>query len=388
MTTRDASEEVERKRKRGNGEGSIYLRKDGRHEVSVFDPATNRRKRAYVKSEAEAKRLLRRMNSQADSGLPVLDAGATVTTYASAWLADRAGRRRRESTVREYECRLTKYVLPTLGRMRLRRVSVVDVEGLLDHLASSRLARGTVMSIRNAFGAMLQDAVRARHPSVNVSRLAQMPEVGESDRAQLETPTDDQVRALVARSRGTDLEAVVAVCVGTGARIGEVLAMRWADVDLDVGVWLVARTLTRGRDGSTQIGLRTKTGRSREVAITQGLVEALRAQRKVVAKMRTKSAYWQDCDLAFPTSIGTAQDPHNVRRALKPLAIEVGFPGSFHALRHWFASIAVTMVPDVTVARVLGHARTSTTTDLYSHPRASDASRIAVAVSVAVKGVS
>ncbi len=108
----------------------------------------------------------------------------------------------------------------------------------------------------------------------------------------------------------------------------------------------------------------------------------------VVTKIQVKSAYWQDCDLAFPTSIGTAQDPHNLRRALKPLAMEAGFPGSFHALRHWFASIAVTLVPDVTVAKVLGHARTSTTTDLYSHLRASDASRIAVAVNVALTGVS
>jgi integrase len=86
----------------------------------------------------------------------------------------------------------------------------------------------------------------------------------------------------------------------------------------------------------------------------------------------------------FPTSIGTARDPHNARTVLKPLAVASGFPGSFHALRHWFASIAVTLAPDVTVSKVLGHARTSTTTDLYAHLRASDAARIAVAVSVAV----
>jgi integrase len=376
----------ERKPKRGNGEGSLSLRKDGRYEIAVFDPAIGKRRRSYAKSEPEGKRVLRRMNGKADRGEPVLDAGATVAAYASAWLADRAGRRRRESTVREYDYRLTKYVLPTLGGMRMREVTVLDVEDLLDHLVGLGLAHGTVVSIRNSVGAMFQDAVRARHLAVNVCRLAQMPEVGASDQAQVEIPTDAQVRALVEKCRGTELAPVVAVCVGTGARIGEVLAMQWADLDLDTGVWRVSRTITKGRDGSTQIGLRTKTGRSREVALTREVVSALRRQRKAVAKAQVKSASWQDHGLAFPTSIGTPQDPHNARTALKPLAIAVGFPGSFHALRHWFASIAVTLVPDVTVSKVLGHARTSTTTDLYSHLRASDASRIAVAVSVAVKG--
>ncbi|MFA7322838.1 MAG: site-specific integrase [Candidatus Nanopelagicales bacterium] len=372
------------RKQRGNGEGSISLRKDGRYEVAVIDPATGNRKRTYAKTEAEAKRVLRRMNGKADAGAPVLDAGATVKVYAELWLKDRAGRRRRESTVREYGYRLNQYVIPTLGRMRLREVTVVDVEDLLDALVAKGLARGTVAAIRNALAAMLQDAVRARQLSVNVARSAQMPEVGASDHKRVEIPTDAQVRALIAKCRGTELAAVVAVCVGTGARIGEVLAMQWSDVELELGLWRVARTLTRGLDGSTQIGLRTKTGKDREVAITPEVVSALKAQRKVVAAERMRSAYWQDHDLVFPTNIGTAQDPHNVRRALKPLATAAGFPGSFHALRHWYASMAVTLAPDVTVSKLLGHARTSTTTDLYSHLRATDSARIAVAVSVAV----
>lgn len=372
------------RRQRGNGEGSWSLRKDGRYEVAVIDPATGKRKRTYTKSEAEAKRVLRRMNGKADAGTPVLDAGATVKAYAELWLTDRAGRRRRESTVREYGYRLRQYVLPTLGRLRLRELTVVDVEDLLDALVAKGLARGTVTAIRNALAAMLQDAVRARQLSVNVARSAQLPEIGTSDTKQIEIPTDAQVGALINKARGTELEPVIAVCVGTGARIGEVLAMQWSDLDLDMGVWRIARTLTRGLDGSTQIGQRTKTGKAREIAIDPEIVVALRAQRKVVAEDRMRSAYWQDHDLVFPTNIGTAQDPHNVRRALKPLATAAGFPGAFHALRHWYASMAVTLAPDVTVSKLLGHARTSTTTDLYAHLRATDSARISSAIAVAV----
>jgi integrase len=161
--------------------------------------------------------------------------------------------------------------------------------------------------------------------------------------------------------------------------------MRWADVDLAGGAWRVSRTLTRDRNGAVAIGTRTKTGRSREVSLTPELVTVLKAQRRAVAAARVRSAHWDDQDLVFPTSIGTAQDPHNVHRELKPRAMAAAFPGSFHALRHWFASVAVTLAPDVTVAKVLGHAKVSTTTDTYAHLRGSDAERIAVAVSVAVK---
>lgn len=372
--------------KRGNGEGSISLRKDGRYEIAVVDPATGQRKRAYAKTDAEAKRVLRRMNGKADAGEPVLDAGATVKAYADLWIKDRAGRRRRESTVREYGYRMDHYIIPTLGKMRLKEVTVVDVEDLLDALVSKGLSRGTVIAIRNALAGMLQDAVRSRHLAVNVARIAQLPEIGTSDSTPVEIPTDEQVKALVTQCSGTELATIVAVCIGTGARIGEVLAMRWTDIDFDLGIWRVSRTLTRDLAGSAVIGQRTKTGHSREVALSPDVIVDLRRQRTTVAKGKVKSAYWQEHDLVFPTSIGTVQDPNNVRRTLKPLATAAGFPGSFHALRHWFASIAVTMFPDVTVSKVLGHVRTSTTTDLYSHLRSSDAAQIAVAVSVAVKG--
>ena len=114
------------------------------------------------------------------------------------------------------------------------------------------------------------------------------------------------------------------------------------------------------------------------------LVVVMRRQKARVAEARLRSAHCEDHDLAFPTSIGTPCDPHNVRRVLKPLALSAGFPGAFKGLRHWFASIATTMYPLATVAKVLGHARVSTTTDVYSHLRRSDAERIGVAVSVAV----
>lgn len=375
-----------RVKKRGNGEGSLRQRKDGRWEVAVLDPITRKRRSAYAKTEAEAKRLLRGMSAKADAGESVLDAGAPLSKYVEGWLQARAGKRRRESTVREYGYRLERWVLPTIGGLRLREITVVDVEDLLDGLLAKGLTPGTVAAIRNALAALMQDAVRARHLTSNPARLAQLPESATGPAKPVEVPTDEQVRALLAAVEGTDLAPIVSLCVGTGARIGEVLAAQWQDLNLDAGVWRVARTITRNRDGVAVIGTRTKTGRAREVVLPESVVSLLRRQRAAGAKARMRSGYWQDFDLVFPSSVGTPRDPHNLRRELKRHAAAVGFPGSFHALRHWYASMAVTLVPDVTVSKLLGHARTSTTTDLYAHLRESDAARVAVAVTVAVMG--
>jgi integrase len=326
------------------------------------------------------------MTARADEGETILDAGATLRAYCETWITDRAGKRRRESTVREYEYRMSRWVLPKLGSLRLREVTVVDVEDLLDGLVAKGLSAGTVVAIRNALAALMHDAVRARHLRVNVARMAQLPESVAGRGKPVVPPTDEQVQALVKHVAGTDLSPIVAVCAGTGARIGEVLAMRWDDVDLDAGAWRISRTVTRNLEGSAVVGDRTKTGESRVVPLRAGVVKALRAQSKRVATAQLRSAYWQDLGLVFPSSIGTVQDPHNVRRALKPHLTATGFPGSFHSLRHWFASFAVTVASDTQVAKVLGHARTSTTSDIYAHLRHSEAARITDAVGERLEG--
>lgn len=373
-------------RKRANGEGSIRQRKDGRWEVAVVDPITRNRRSSYTKTEAEAKRALRRMTARADQGETILDAGATLRAYCETWLTDRAGKRRRESTVREYAYRMNKWVLPKLGSLRLREVTVIDVEDLLDGLVAKGLAAGSVVAIRNALAALMHDAVRARHLRVNVARMAQLPESVAGRGKPVVPPTDEQVKALVKHVAGSDLAPIVAVCAGTGARIGEVLAMRWDDVNLDESAWTISRTVTRNLEGSAVIGHKTKTGETRVVPLRTEVVKALRAQSKKVAAAQLRSAYWQDQGLVFPSSIGTVQDPHNVRRALKPHLTAIGFPGSFHSLRHWFASFAVTIASDTQVAKVLGHARTSTTSDIYAHLRHSEAARITDAVGERLEG--
>jgi integrase len=146
------------------------------------------------------------------------------------------------------------------------------------------------------------------------------------------------------------------------------------------------RTTTRDRNGSVALGRRTKTGAGRELVLLPDVVASLRGQRVKVAEAQLKAGrLWVDYDLVFPSSVGTPQDARNLRRDLRPLATAAGFPGSFHSLRHYYASVALSAVPEASVSKVLGHAKRATTTDVYGHLRESDAGMVAVAVSVAVK---
>ncbi len=183
---------------RANGEGSVYQRKDGRWVASALDPQTGKRRSFYKGSREQAEKALAAMLTRRESGQVLLDAGATLATYGRAWLEDRAGRRRRESTVREYGWRLEKYVYPAIGGVRLRRLTALDVEDMLDGMASRGLSESTLRSVRNALAALLQDAVRARHLQGNVARSAQLPEDVKVPR-QAVAPTAQQVARLGAR---------------------------------------------------------------------------------------------------------------------------------------------------------------------------------------------
>jgi len=96
-----------------------------------------------------------------------------------------------------------------------------------------------------------------------------------------------------------------------------------------------------------------------------------------VAELRLASAVWFDHDLVFPTTVGTPQHSQNVRRDMRAAALAVGFPGSFHALRHFAASVGLSSLPLSVVSKALGHRRGSMTQDVYGHLLAGDAQKLA-----------
>ena len=157
------------------------------------------------------------------------------------------------------------------------------------------------------------------------------------------------------------------VCTFTGARIGEVLGMKWSDIDSRSNQWTVSRTLSRTIDGRAAAGSTTKTGETRILNLAQDVVNALRIQHEYVAFRKSMSTIWDEYgDWVFPTSRGTFKDSRNLRRLMKQTFPDWKY--GFHALRHWFASVGFESgMGEVQIARLLGHRSTSTTKDIYGH---------------------
>lgn len=370
----------EGRQSRGPGDGTISQRKDGRWEIRITDPVTGKRRSAYAKTEAAARKKLRQMVVRKETGQTVLDRGISLVDYTEEWLTGPALKGRRESTVREYRRRLEAYVLPLIGRRKLSKLTVTDIELVLDEAAKRGLSGSSLRGLRNAISAMLNEAVRSRDVQTNLAKSARLPDV--APQTPKSRATLDEVAALLKVANGTGLYELLVLLVYTGCRVGEALGAQWSDFDLGAGRWQLSRTTTLNLDGQVVLGDRTKTGEPRLLHLQPDAIAVLRAQSARVSAQRLKAgALWQDYDLVFPSVVGTPQDSRNLRKDLMLIADKAGYRHSFHELRHVFATIAASEVSMASLSKVLGHRRMATTSDLYAHLYDPDAVKATEAVS-------
>lgn len=356
--------------KRENGAGSVFQQKDGRWVAAVWDPIAAKKIRKYAPTENKARSALREMLKRLDSGEPAVDTSQTLAGYSKHWLATRAGRRRSGSTVNVYESRLRQHVLPVLGAKRMDKIRPVDIEELLDHIVKKNLTKGTVKAVRNALSALFSDAVKDRVIAVNPVRSAELPVMQTVTTKRY--PTTQEVQQLLESAQrvsgdgARELGRILLMCAHTGARIGEILAAKWEDIDFDNNRWRVLRTITRDASGKRKVGLRTKTGETRTIQLSQSLVQELQLQCDYVTFVKASSRIWTDNDFVFPSATGEFKDQHNLAKQVKRIFPE--WKHTFHALRHWFVSTSINAgISDVQIARIVGHRSTRTTNDVYGH---------------------
>ena len=172
-------------------------------------------------------------------------------------------------------------------------------------------------------------------------------------------------------ARGDRLEALFVVAVTCGLRLGELLGLRWGDIDLEARRLTVRRQLQRARDGSGLVFSPTKNKKNRTIRLGNHGIEALKAHRQRQSEeRRLAKGLLPESDLVFVTTQGTPLDPSNlVARSFKPLLRRAGLPDiRFHDLRHVCATLLLSQGVSVKVVQeVLGHSSVSVTMDVYSH---------------------
>jgi integrase len=356
-------------KRRGNGEGSITRRKDGLYMARywVETPKGSKRKTIYGKKRDEvADKLARALAERAD-GIAYDDENLTVGEYLNSWLKGSVRGSVRQSTFDRYEIAVRVHIKPALGRVKLKKLSPAHVAGFYQDRLAAGSAPASVNKLHVTLRKALDQAVKWHMVPRNVAEAVKAPRPAPPE---MRTLSAEETRKLIEVARGDKLGALYMLAVHTGMRQGELLALKWQDVDLENAKLSVRRTLTMS-NGRILLGeLKTKKSR-RTIRLTDAAIQALHEHlaRQLEGMERLGDAY-RDEGLIFASQVGTPINPTNLRRrSFAALLRRANLPKiRFHDLRHTCATLLLSRnVHPKYVQELLGHANIAITLDTYSH---------------------
>ncbi len=355
--------------RRGNGEGTITRRKDGRWEGRYYVPTENgtKRKMIYGKTQAEVRDKLTKALSNRIDGMVYDDENIAVGEYLDAWLKGSVCGTVRRSTYDRDSFLVNNHIKPILGGMKLKKLNSAHVQSFYRDRLDAGLSASTVHKIHDILRRGLAQAVKWHLLPRNVADVVKPPRPVPTEMVALSA---DDTRRLLEAAGEYRLEALYILAIHTGMRQGEMLALRWQDVDMENAVVSVRRTLTRN-GGKVAFG-EPKTKKSRRsIRLTPQAVEALRSHlERQLRDMEILGDRYQDQGLVFTTDTGGPINPSNLRqRSFAALLKRAGLRHMrFHDLRHTCATLLLSRgVHPKFVQELLGHATIAITLDTYSH---------------------
>ncbi|GAA1583133.1 site-specific integrase [Streptomyces globosus] len=350
-----------------NGAGTITQRKDGRFQAAVYvlqPDGTRARKFAYGKTWAECDVKRRELLTKVDQGVPVPTRSAKLSEWLPYWLENVIKPRRKLSTYDKYEAHVRLYLAPMIGSKRLESLGVSDVRRFLVQLENKTTA-ATAKESHRVLRTALTAACREELVTRNVASLVEPPRA--KSRELSPWSLDETLDFLVA-ARRDPLYAAFVLAITMGLRRGEIVGLRWTDIDLDKRV-LHVRQQTQRRRGVLYDD-DPKGRRRRTVPLPAMCIAPLRWHRmRQVAASRRAGESWDAGGYVFATRNGRPIEPRNVYRSFTRVASGAGLRViRLHDARHGCATLltAAGVSPRV-VMEILGHSQISITMDVYTH---------------------
>jgi integrase len=351
--------------------------------IDVPDPQTGARRRkwhAFRGNKRAAQNECARLIAELSRGAYVDRTTQTVGSFVSARIVqwEAAGNLTARSAER-YRFVFNQQIVPHIGTKQLQKLTRLDIEGWHTALRNAGLAPRTIALAHRVLGRALIDAERDGLLTRNVCRLQRAPQIKDAeDRAiVLDVP------GLIEKLRGHRLYVISIVALFTGLRLGEVLALRDQNLDLDRGLIRVREALEPVGSEVRFKAPKTKAGR-RDISLPAIVIETLRTHRRELLETRMHLGLGRlnPEDLLFADLEGRPLAPRGISMAWANFATQVGMPEiTFHALRHTHASQLIAQGVDiVTISRRLGHANPNITLKVYAHLFAVDDSKAAAAI--------
>ena len=350
-------------KKRGPNEGSIYKRKDSRWcaQISIGGKRISK----YFKTQREGLDWLQNMRNQINDGLTLDGAQKTLSEFLEQWLGS-IRLSVRPMTLSQYRQIVRMHIVPTLGSIKLKDLKPDQIQTLYNQKLDSGTSARTVLLIHAVLHRSLKQAFKwgiiGRNPASVVTR----PKVV---RKEMMTLNDNQVRTLILIAKGTRYEVLFWLAVTTGMRQGELLGLRWSDLDWRSKKLHVQRQLQRTSAGQIFSEPKSAAGR-RVIMLGDETIKKLRAHLGVLSQERQIAGeQWQENDLIFPSTKGTPWDHRNMYKYYKRFLRKAGLPDiRFHDLRHTAATLMLQQgVHPKVVQERLGHADITLTLNTYSH---------------------
>ena len=360
-------------KKRANGEGSIRKRKDGRWEgryTAGHDPETGKAiyKNVLGRSQAEVKEKLKQAIGEAQA-LDITKAGKyTVGEWMEVWFQDYAKIKVRPSSHQTYQGYIHNHIRPNIGDISLEKLTSLDLQkfykkllaqGRVDRVEAKGQPKGlsakTVRNIHQILSSALKLAQEQRLIHSNPAEGCALPRV---EHQEMKTLTTVQLASFFREARESGVFELYYLELATGLRRGELLGLKWEDVDLARGDLRVRRQVSRINGEVVEAPLKTKNA-YRTLPLAEDTVGVLKEQRKKVG-----NSPW-----VFPSPSGGPISPDSVLHMLHRVLKRAGLPKvRFHDLRHTFATLALQNGVDVkTVSGMLGHFSAGFTLDTYAH---------------------
>ena len=356
--------------KNGNGEGGITRhKKSGLYmaRYTVQTPTGSKRKTLYGKTRREVDEKLTKAKADRDGGLLFDADNMKLGEYLGRWLTDSVRDTVRPTTFERYEQMVRLHIRPVLGQLKLKNLTSTHVRGLYRQKLDAGLAPRTVQYVHVTLHKALEQAIVDGLIPRNVTEAVKPPQVR---REEMRPLTAEQVRILFDVGAGDRLEALYVLAVTTGLRQGELLGLKWDDVDLEEGTLRVRRTLTTAKSGPALAAPKTK-GSRRTVRLKQTPLSALKSHlNRQLEEIDRAGDRWRENGLIFASEAGEPLDRRIITtHRFKPLLKRAGLPQiRFHDLRHTCATILLSKnVNPKVVSEMLGHSSIAITLDTYSH---------------------